>query len=71
MPGCGCEIQGRSASWEVAFQEQRALGWSGRVQRAAFIHVHMAPCRCRAQGPAFSLNGVIPEQVSNCSSVIT
>ena len=52
-----------SASWEVVFQEQRALGWSGRVQRAAFIHVHRAPCRCRAQGPACSLNGVIPEQV--------
>ena len=26
------------ASWEAVFREQRALGWSDRVQRAAFLH---------------------------------
>ena len=32
-----------------------------RVQRAAFLHVPRATCRCRAQGSAFSLKGVISQ----------
>ena len=31
------------------------------VQRAAFLHVHRAPCRCRAQGAVFTLKGVISQ----------
>ena len=45
------------------FKSRGRLDWGGRVQRAAFIHVHRAPCRCGAEGPAFSLNGVIPEHL--------
>ena len=42
------------ASWGAVFQEQRALVWSGRIQRAAFS----------LKGVIFS------RQVSKCSSVI-
>ena len=62
VPGCGSGIQGRSLHLgKPFFQEQRALGWSDRIQRAAFLHIHRAPCRCRAQGAAFPLRVVISQ----------
>ena len=65
------EFRAAFASWEAVFQEQRALGWSDRVQRAAFLHVHRAHCLQSSRGGIFSKGYHFSEQVSNCSSVIT
>ena len=65
------EFRGGLCILGSSFQEQRALGWSDSVQRAAFLHVHRAPCLQSSRGGIFSKGYHFLEQVSNCSLVIT